>query len=71
MLVALGHESSALGVARLYAGLVDVFVFDDVDAGLAPEIESLGMRPFVTATIMGDDASRARLAAEVLAAVAG
>ena len=32
MLVALGHESSASGVARLYSGLVDVFVLDDVDA---------------------------------------
>ncbi len=28
MLISLGHESSALGVARLYAGLVDRFVLD-------------------------------------------
>jgi LPPG:FO 2-phospho-L-lactate transferase len=69
MLVGLGHESSASGVARLYAGLVDVFVLDAVDAAEAGAVEALGMRAFVTDTIMGDDASRARLAGEVLAAV--
>ena len=70
MLAALGHESSALGVARLYAGLVDVFVLDTEDAEAAPAIEALGLRPVVTDTIMRDDTSRARLAGEVLAAVA-
>jgi LPPG:FO 2-phospho-L-lactate transferase len=69
MLVALGHESSALGVARLYADLVDTFVLDAEDAEAAPAIEALGLRPVVTDTIMRDDASRARLAANVLAAV--
>ncbi len=34
MLASLGHESSALGVARLYAGLADGFVLDPVDADL-------------------------------------
>ena len=66
MLVSLGHESSALGVARLYAGLADVFVLDTVDADLAPAIEALGMRVAITNTIMSDDASRARLARDVL-----
>jgi LPPG:FO 2-phospho-L-lactate transferase len=69
MLVSLGHESSALGVARLYADWVDVFVIDAVDADLAPAIEALGLRVVVTDTIMSDDAARARLAAEVLRAV--
>ena len=69
MLASLGHESSALGVARLYANLVDVFVLDAVDAGLVPGVKALGMRTLVTDTIMTDDASRARLAAEVLAAL--
>jgi LPPG:FO 2-phospho-L-lactate transferase len=69
MLSSLGHEASALGVARLYADLVDLFVLDAVDAGLAPAVEALGLRPVVTDTIMGDDASRARLAGEVLAAL--
>jgi LPPG:FO 2-phospho-L-lactate transferase len=68
MLVSLGHEASALGVARQYTGIADVFVLDTVDEGLSPAIEALGMRPVVTDTIMADDAGRARLAAEVLAA---
>jgi LPPG:FO 2-phospho-L-lactate transferase len=69
MLAALGHESSALGVARLYADVVDAFVLDAQDADAAPAVEALGLRPVVTDTIMRDDASRARLAGEVLAAV--
>jgi LPPG:FO 2-phospho-L-lactate transferase len=69
MLVALGHEASAAGVARLYTGLADTFVLDDVDASEAEAVEALGMRPVVTDTIMVDDASRARLAGQVLAAV--
>jgi LPPG:FO 2-phospho-L-lactate transferase len=69
MLASLGHEASALGVARGYAGLIDAFVLDPVDAGHAPAVEGLGMRAVVTDTIMTDDASRALLAREVLAAV--
>ena len=33
MLTSLGHESSALGVARIYADFVTDFVLDTVDAG--------------------------------------
>ena len=69
MLASLGHEASALGVARLYADFVEVFVLDAVDAALAPDIEALGLRALVTDTVMSDDASRAQLAAEVLGAV--
>jgi len=69
MLASLGHEPSALGVARGYAGLIDTFVLDTVDAALAPAVAALGVRAVVTDTIMTDDASRARLAGEVLAAV--
>jgi LPPG:FO 2-phospho-L-lactate transferase len=67
MLASLGHEPSALGVARLYAGLATGFVLDPIDAHLAPRIEQLGLRTLVTDTIMVDDPSRARVAAEVLA----
>jgi LPPG:FO 2-phospho-L-lactate transferase len=70
MLVSLGHEASALGVARQYTGIADVFVLDTVDADLEPEIAALGMQTVVTDTIMADDAGRARLAADVLAAAA-
>ena len=68
MLVSLGHEATALGVARQYTGIADIFVLDQLDAALEPEIRELGMRTVVTDTIMADDAGRARLAAEVLAA---
>lgn len=67
MLVSLGHEASALGVARQYTGIADVFVLDKVDAELEAPIRELGMRTLVTDTIMTDDEARARLAAEVLA----
>ena len=67
MLTSLGHESSALGVARIYADFVTDYVLDTVDAAQAVPIQSLGLRAHVTDTIMADDAGRARLAAEVLA----
>lgn len=62
MLTSLGHESSALGVARLYAGLIQRFVIDEVDAAVAPSIEALGMAVSVLPTVMRDDADRAGLA---------
>ena len=68
MLASLGHDVSALGVARLYAGLVDVFVVDEEDAALAPAIAALGMRVATARTVMGPGEDRARLARDVLAA---
>ena len=68
MLASLGHESSALGVARLYAGVATAFVVDDTDADSASSIADLGLTPIVANTIMTDDAARARVAAEVLRA---
>ena len=44
MMESLGHESTALGVARLYEGLIDGFVIDHVDADQAPEIEEARYR---------------------------
>ena len=68
MLATLGHEVSALGVARIYAGLLDLLVIDSVDAALAPHIEALGMGVLVTETVMGGPDDRERLASEVLEA---
>jgi LPPG:FO 2-phospho-L-lactate transferase len=62
MLTSLGHDSSALGVARLYQGVVDRFVIDEADAVLAPAIEALGTAVSVLPTVMSDDEGRARLA---------
>jgi LPPG:FO 2-phospho-L-lactate transferase len=71
MLASLGHEASALGVARLYAGLVEHFVIDEADAGLAPAIEALGLKVSVLPTVMVSDDDRARLAAALLEMVEG
>jgi LPPG:FO 2-phospho-L-lactate transferase len=68
MLTSLGHESSALGVARLYAGVATAFVVDARDADSASSIADLGLTPIVADTMMTDDAARARVAAEVLRA---
>jgi len=71
ILETLGHEVSALGVARLYAGrldgIVDVMVIDDADAALAGPIRDLGVEVVVTDTIMGGPAGRERLARDLLA----
>ncbi len=69
MLEALGHEVSAFGVARLYAGLVDWYVLDEQDAALAGAVEALGMRVHVTDTMMTGPERRAALARSVLSAI--
>jgi LPPG:FO 2-phospho-L-lactate transferase len=66
MLAELGHDVSALGVARYYRGLIDGFVLDAQDAGLAPKIEALGMRVRVADTMMRNDTDKRRLAATTL-----
>ena len=71
MLVSLGHESSARGVARIYSGLATAFVLDTADAALEPDIAALGFRTLVTDTVMADHAGRARLARTVLEFGAG
>ncbi len=71
MLASLGHEASAAGVARLYADFLDDLVLDREDATLAPEVESLGVRPVVADTVMRDDASRRALAQATMGAAVG
>ncbi|MEP7082047.1 MAG: 2-phospho-L-lactate transferase [Chloroflexota bacterium] len=67
MLASLGHESSALGVARMYAGLVDRFVLDEADAALASGVEALGMAADVLPTVMRSDDDPAALATALMA----
>jgi LPPG:FO 2-phospho-L-lactate transferase len=67
MLTTLGHEATARGVAVIYAGLLDTFVIDQADAGLAPRIAELGMRPVVLPTVMRSDDDRAQLARAIVA----
>jgi LPPG:FO 2-phospho-L-lactate transferase len=71
MLASLGHEVSAVGVARMYEGLVSGMVIDGVDNGEISGIEALGMRVLATDAVMRDEPDRARLAREVLGFGAG
>lgn len=71
MLASLGHEATALGVARIHADLVDLFVLDSVDASLEPAVRALGLDVLVIDTMMDSDESRARVAGSVLDALAG
>ena len=71
MLASLGHEVSATGVARMYAGLLDGMVVDRTDEGEQAGIETLGMRVLVTQSVMRDAEDRARLASETLEFSAG
>lgn len=66
MMATLGHEVSALGVARMYRGLVDGFVVDRADGAFAPGIMALGMGVIATDAVMRDERDRERLAREVL-----
>lgn len=70
MLVTLGGEASALGVARHYAehfpGLVDGWLIDTLDRGQAAAIEALDLRVRTAATLMVSDDDRRRVAAEIL-----
>jgi LPPG:FO 2-phospho-L-lactate transferase len=67
MLASLGHESTALGVARLYDGLVRQFVIDELDAALVGKIESqTAMSVTVLPTVMRTDDDRASLARSLL-----
>lgn len=66
MLTSMGHEASALGVARLYQGCIDALVIDATDAALAPAIRDLGLEVQVTDAVMRTPADRVRLARFVL-----
>jgi LPPG:FO 2-phospho-L-lactate transferase len=68
LLDGLGHESSVVGVARLYADFAATLVLDEVDADRADEVLSAGMRPVVTDTVMSTPEVRAALATTVIQA---
>jgi LPPG:FO 2-phospho-L-lactate transferase len=69
LLVELGHESSVVGVARLYAELAATLVVDTADADLAPAVEAEGMACVVAPTIMSSPAAAAELGRVVLGAL--
>ncbi len=65
----LGHESSVVGVARLYAEFASVLVIDEADADRAGDVEAAGVRCVVAPTIMRTPDAAAALARTALAAV--
>lgn len=67
LLPVLGVESSASGVASLYADFVGSFVIDRRDAPEAERIEELGMRVMVLETIMDTPGLAKELARAILA----
>ena len=68
LLEELGHDPSAVGVARLFSGLADHLVIDQVDAALAGAVAATGVTPVVTDTIMHDRTRAAALARVALSA---
>ncbi|NQW33064.1 MAG: YvcK family protein, partial [Acidimicrobiaceae bacterium] len=71
MLTELGHESSALGVAQLYASIASTIIIDNVDAELKDAIEREGVRCIVTNTVMSDQKIAAELALKTLNSIIG
>ena len=69
VLASIGHEVSAVGVATIYQGLIDVFVLDATDAASAERIQELGMRVVVADTMMPGPEAAARVAKDVLDAL--
>ena len=69
-----GIEASALGVAKMYADILDVFVIDQADEALAPAISEVegrrgNLEVVVTDTIMASMEKKAALARTVLNAL--
>ncbi len=62
MLAQLGHEVSALGVARLYRDFAGTFVVDRQDEAQRQAVEALGVRVAVADTVMSSDQEKIRLA---------
>ncbi|MBI4672915.1 MAG: 2-phospho-L-lactate transferase [Chloroflexi bacterium] len=65
MFAELGRAPSAYEVAKIYRGVIDRFVLDRVDEEQARAIKDLGMRVWITDTIMRDELERERLAREI------
>ena len=66
MLAQLGHQATAVGVARLYADFTGTFVLDPADREHVASIASLGMKVVVRPTIMKTLAQKRQLARALL-----
>ena len=66
MLKEQGHEVSALGVARLYSDICDIFVIDSSDKNLVSEIEDLGIEVHLSNIMMNTKEDKIALAKNLL-----
>jgi LPPG:FO 2-phospho-L-lactate transferase len=66
LMLALGYEATAVGVARYYGTLLDGFVLDTLDQRLQEAVRCLGIDVQVTNTIMSGPAERRALAQAVM-----
>ena len=72
ILASLGHDVSAIGVARLYAELADVFILDEQDAALVEQVEAeTALRCLALPTLMSGPAEKQALARAALDATQG
>jgi len=67
MLAELGHEASAVGVAKLYADFTGTFVIDPADKMQVGSIRKLGMEVEVVPTVMKTRTQKRKLARSLLA----
>jgi LPPG:FO 2-phospho-L-lactate transferase len=66
MLAQLGHKSTALGVAKLYADFTGTFVIDPADKSQAAAISTLGMKVAILPTVMKTKTQKRKLARALL-----
>lgn len=66
LLTELGHESSVVGIARVWAPLAATLVIDEADADAADAVAAEGITPIVTPTIMSEPGVAESLARIVL-----
>jgi LPPG:FO 2-phospho-L-lactate transferase len=66
MLAQLGHDSTALGVAKLYADFAGTFVIDSADKAQASAIAALGTKVAILPTVMKTRLQKRKLARTLL-----
>jgi LPPG:FO 2-phospho-L-lactate transferase len=66
MLAQLGHEPTALGVAKLYADFTGTFIIDPADRTQAAPIAALGMKVAILPTVMKTRPEKRKLARALL-----
>jgi LPPG:FO 2-phospho-L-lactate transferase len=66
MLTTLGHASSCVGVASLYADIAATMIIDTVDASFADAVQAAGVRAVVCDSIMSEPGVGATLARATL-----